>query len=109
MKIKDMPHLNEIVAKQLVPGILGKYVHGQQASFGWVTIEGGTDMSLHHHPHEQITCILEGELEMVIGGEKVVLTAGHIRVIPSDTPHSARALTDVKLIDIFSPVREEYR
>lgn len=104
-----MPHFNEIAEKQLVPGILGRYMHGTGTTFGRVTIEAGTEMPLHHHPHEQVTCILEGRLAMEIGGESCILSEGHIRVIPSHTPHSAKALTDVVLIDVFTPVREEYR
>jgi len=58
---------------------------------------------------EQITYILEGELDMVIGGEACLLTAGMYYVIPSNTLHSAVAKTPCKLIDVFSPVREEYK
>ena len=63
----------------------------------------------HQHVHEQITYILEGRLEMVIGGEKYLLTAGTVHVIPSNTPHSAIAQTDCKVIDAFAPARNDYR
>jgi quercetin dioxygenase-like cupin family protein len=66
-------------------------------------------MPMHHHPHEQITCILDGELEMEIGGVQMILTPGMIQVIPSKTPHSAKVTRDSIVIDIFSPVREEYK
>jgi quercetin dioxygenase-like cupin family protein len=46
---------------------------------------------------------------MQIGDEEVILESGHVKVIPSNTPHAAVALTDCKLIDVFSPVREDYR
>jgi len=63
----------------------------------------------HSHLHEQITLILEGEMEMVIGGEKYLLTAGATHAIPSYTPHSAYAVTDCKVIDSFAPARDDYR
>ena len=66
-------------------------------------------MPLHHHMHEQITHILEGELKMQIGGEEFLLNGGSVYVIPSNTPHSAIAKTDCKVIDAFSPVRDDYR
>ena len=53
--------------------------------------------------------MLDGKLEMHIGDELVILEPGTVKVIPSNTPHSAVALTDCKLIDVFSPVREDYK
>ncbi len=47
---------------------------------------------------------MEGEPEMVIGGEKMLLTPGMVHVIPGNTPHSADARTAVKVLDAFSPV-----
>jgi quercetin dioxygenase-like cupin family protein len=104
-----MPHLNEIRKKTLTAGIDGQYVHGVNMTAGWVSIKAGSDLSVHQHPHEQITIMLEGKLEMQIGEELVMLEPGVIQVIPSNTPHGAKALTDCVLIDVFNPVREDYR
>ncbi len=104
-----MPHFNDIPVKELVPGINGQYVHGVKASLGWVTLKAGTIMPMHHHPHEQITVILDGELEMEIGGVNILMTPGMVHVIPSHTPHSAVVKKDSIVIDVFSPVREEYK
>jgi hypothetical protein len=38
-----------------------------------------------------------------------VLSAGHFRVIPPDAVHSGRSITACKIIDVFSPVRADYR
>jgi len=45
----------------------------------------------------------------MIGGEPCSLTAGMYHIIPSHMPHSALAVTDCRVIDTFSPVREDYR
>ena len=104
-----MPQLSEIKKKVLMDGIVGKYVHGKNMTAGWVTIEKGSTLGLHHHPHEQITIMLEGKMEMQIGDEFVTLEPGMIQVIPSNTPHSATAHEYCVLIDVFNPVREDYR
>ena len=104
-----MQHLNDVKGKELVPGLYGRFVHGESMTLSFVDIQPGTQMPEHSHPHEQITYLMEGELEMVIGGEKMVLTPGMVHVIPGNTPHSAYARTAVKVLDAFSPVREEYR
>lgn len=78
-------------------------------TLGEVTIKAGSRLPEHQHPHEQITCILQGQLDMQIGGTAYSLTAGMVHVIPPHTPHSAEALTDCVVLDAFYPVREDYR
>jgi quercetin dioxygenase-like cupin family protein len=104
-----MQYLRDIPAKQLFPGFFGKMVHGDSSSLGFWDIRKGSVLPEHAHVHEQITHILEGELEMIIGGEKYLLTAGSVHVIPSLVPHSALAITDCRVIDSFSPARDDYR
>ena len=73
-------------------------------------IKGGSKLPEHHHVHEQVTYIIEGQLDMVVGGKSCPLTAGMYCVIPSNVPHSAFAATDCKAIDAFpTPVREDYK
>jgi quercetin dioxygenase-like cupin family protein len=104
-----MQHIKDLLPKQLVAGITGYYVHGSSMTFGYAEIKAGSNLPLHHHVHEQITFIVEGELDMTIGGEFFPLKAGMFHVIPSNTPHSAFAKTDCIAIDVFNPVREDYR
>jgi quercetin dioxygenase-like cupin family protein len=104
-----MQHLNDVKGKEIVPGLYGRFVHGENITLSFVEIEPGADLPEHSHPHEQITYIIEGELDMVIGGSTMLLTAGMVHVIPGNTPHSAHARTACKVLDAFSPVREDYR
>lgn len=104
-----MQKITDIKSKEVVPGITGHYEHGAGQTIGYIRIKKGAVLPEHSHPHEQITLILEGEFEMTIGGEKYLFTAGSVHVIPSNVPHSAVALTDCIAIDVFNPVREDYR
>jgi quercetin dioxygenase-like cupin family protein len=104
-----MQKIKDIKAKELVPGITGYYAHGENLTFGYIELEPGSSVPLHQHVQEQITYIIEGELDMVIGEEACLLTAGMYYVIPSGTLHSAVARTFCKVIDAFSPVREDYK
>ncbi len=104
-----MELIKNIKPKELVPGITGYYAHGDCMTFGYVELVAGASIPMHHHIHEQITYIIEGELVMVIDGKGRLLTTGMYHVIPSDTPHSAIANTSCKVIDAFSPVREDYK
>jgi len=103
-----MRPIMDMLPKELAPGLTGYYAHGKSMTLGLVEIKAGSNLPEHKHVHEQITYILEGELEMTIGGEQCLLTTGMYHVIPSNIPHSAIAKTDCKVIDVFNPVREDY-
>ena len=59
--------------------------------------------------HEQISNVLEGEFEMTLDGITQLLKPGTVAVIPSMTVHSGKAVTDCYILDIFNPVREDYK
>jgi len=104
-----MLHVDNIEARELRPGFFGKFIHGDKGSVTVWDIKKGSVLQTHHHVHEQITYVIEGQLQMNIGGEDYLFTAGMTHVIPSNVPHAAVALTDVKVIDFFSPARDDYR
>jgi quercetin dioxygenase-like cupin family protein len=104
-----MKPIKDIPSKEIVPGITGYYAHGDKHTFGYVEIKKGSIVPEHHHPQEQITYIIEGQLNMTIDGNPCQLVPGMYHVIPSNTSHSAIAITDCRVIDTFSPVREDYK
>lgn len=104
-----MSNINDITPLTLAAGVSGQYIHGNGLTMGIVDIKAGGIVPLHQHPHEQITYILEGELHMEICGVPMLLKKGDYYVIPSNTQHSARAGMDCKVMDVFTPVREDYR
>ena len=104
-----MRDIKSITPKQLTEGITGYYAHGDKTTFGFIELKQGSVVGMHQHPHEQITFIVSGQLDMNIGGVAYSLTAGNVHVIPSNTPHNAVAVVDTVAIDTFSPVREDYR
>ena len=104
-----MPLIKDIKPKELVPGITGYYCHGEKMTLGYVELKKGSIIPAHSHEQEQITYIIEGELDMVIGGKPCLLSSGMYYVIGSNIPHSAVANSDCKVIDGFSPVREDYK
>lgn len=104
-----MQPIKDIPPKELVPGITGYYAHGSNLTLGYVEIKAGSNLPEHHHVHEQITYIIEGQLDMVIGGQFYSLKTGMYHVIPSNVPHNAFAVTNCKVIDAFNPVREDYK
>ncbi len=63
----------------------------------------------HKHPHEQITYMLNGEMEIIVAGQVKVLKAGDGVVIPGNVEHSAKILKGpAKALDAWYPRREDY-
>lgn len=64
---------------------------------------------LHSHPHEQITIVDRGSAVFTIDGQSRTVVAGDVLHMPAHIPHGATMLDEeVVLIDIFSPVREDF-
>ena len=101
--------LKNIEPKELVPGFHGRFVHTKNMTLVHWDVEAGATLPEHAHVHEQVTNLTEGEFEMAIEGEKQVLKAGSVVVIPSHAKHSGKALTKCKITDVFYPVREDYK
>ena len=63
----------------------------------------------HSHPHEQVSYVAAGEVIFVMDGERTRLGPGDVFLVPSGVPHSIQQLTEhVRLIDCFTPLREDF-
>jgi quercetin dioxygenase-like cupin family protein len=63
----------------------------------------------HSHPHGQVTNVLKGEFELTVDGESKRLGPGSVVIIPPNAVHSGKALAKSRVIDVFYPIREDYR
>lgn len=101
--------LSEIDAKEIIPGYHGKLIHAENMTIAFWEVEKGAVVPEHAHMNEQIMQVLEGEFEFTVAGKTKVYKANDLVVIPGQVAHGGRALTSCKLMDVFSPVREEYK
>ena len=89
--------------------IRGHYAHLERLTVGEVDLEAGVELPAHSHPHEQVSYIISGQFEFTVGDETKVLGPGMAAIIPGGVTHRGKTLTACRVIDIFSPVREDYR
>jgi quercetin dioxygenase-like cupin family protein len=101
--------LAQVEERELAPGFHARMVHSGNMTFAYWRIEEGSALRAHGHPHEQVVNLLEGKFELTVDGESRVLVSGNVVAIPPDVPHSGRALTECRILDVFYPVREDYR
>jgi quercetin dioxygenase-like cupin family protein len=74
----------------------------------FVEFKRGAIGAAHCHPHVQITYIQSGSFAVHIGGESHVLRGGDCYYIPAAVEHGVEALEDSVLVDVFSPMREDF-
>ncbi len=98
-----------VAPREVAPGFHGRYVHSDRVTQGRVDIDAGATIPEHSHLHEQWTLVLFGTLELSVAGTLHVLQPGQLVYIPSHVPHSARAPIPCQVLDVFQPVREDYR
>ena len=101
--------LSEITPKEIMPGYHGKLIHGDTMTIAFWDVEKGAKVPEHAHINEQIMHVLDGEFEFTVGGVTKVYRPKELVIIPSNTPHSGKAITACKLMDVFSPVRDAYK
>src|SRR5580698_6034263 len=101
--------LSTIPPRETSPGYSGRFIHTAGMTLAWFDIKAGSVSPEHAHVHEQVSQVLEGEFQLTVAGEPVILKPGVVLVIPSNVRHSGLAITDCKLLDIFNPVREDFR
>ncbi len=98
-------------SKTLFPGVMITAAWGDHIMMSFVDFEyAGASVPEHHHMHEQMGMGLEGEFELTIADETKVIRKGDSYCIPGNTPHSAKSVNGpARALDIFHPVREEYK
>jgi quercetin dioxygenase-like cupin family protein len=101
--------IKELTKNELMPGFNGRFVHAKSFTIAYWEIDKDAILPKHSHIHEQTTQVTEGTLELTVEGKKHILVPGTILVIPSNSVHSGKAITNCKVTDTFCPVRTEYQ
>jgi quercetin dioxygenase-like cupin family protein len=73
-----------------------------------VHFEKGGIGAIHEHYHSQVTYVASGQFEVSIGGEIKVLKGGDSFYIQPHVLHGAVCIESGMLIDVFSPIREDF-
>lgn len=72
------------------------------------TFEKGAVGALHSHPHTQITYVVSGEFDFTIDGETRTVRAGDTLLKEDGVLHGCTCLEAGVLLDIFTPMREDF-
>ena len=73
-----------------------------------VSFEKGSIGPMHQHHHSQVTHVVCGVFDVTIDGETQRLSTGDNFYIPTNALHGAVCIEPGELIDVFSPIREDF-
>lgn len=94
---------------ELIKGVhLKAAVYGKQTLLTEVRMDQGAIIPPHKHPHEQTGYLVSGQLEFLVDGEHITASPGDSWNIPGNVEHGATALVNSVVVEVFSPVREDY-
>jgi len=95
--------------RELIPGVrLKTLAHGERTLLGSFRFVRGAVVPTHQHPHEQTGFVVSGRLRFVVDGEPFEAAVGDSWCIPGNTDHSAEAVEESVVVEVFSPIREDY-
>jgi quercetin dioxygenase-like cupin family protein len=102
-------HPDSMKTGEPLAGWHGRFWRSEHMSFAHYTVEAGSFIHEHQHPHEEVWLVIEGELEVTVAGETRKAGPGCVAVVPSDAPHSVRALESGSAVVANHPIRHEFR
>jgi len=106
-----MPFINidDYEPIELAPGARARTPYGENVMLSYLELDEGAVIPPHRHPHEQAGMLLVGRMELTIGEQTRQCEPGEMFIIPPNTLHAAKPLDGpATVLDIFSPVREDY-
>jgi quercetin dioxygenase-like cupin family protein len=104
------PTAEECARHAIFPGVNVRTCAAEKMMLSLAELQAGAVVEEHSHPHEQVGMVLEGEAVFIIGGEQKTLRPGDMFRIPGNVRHKVIAGDrPVKALDVFYPIREDYR
>ena len=83
-------------------------VHGVNTSLHEFKLDKGSKIPMHSHPHEQTGYLVSGKMNFIIKDKTIPVEPGDSWNIPGGEEHGVDVIDDCIVIEIFSPVREDY-
>ena len=100
---------NEIPQERLNPLLERQAIHSERITVARLSLKKGAVVPHHSHENEQLTMLERGCLKFIFDDREVIVHAHQVLQIASHEEHAVEALEDSLAIDLFAPVREDWR
>ncbi|GAB6947737.1 hypothetical protein JCM16161A_18670 [Vulcanisaeta sp. JCM 16161] len=88
--------------------IYRRHMHGSRVTVAQFKLLRGSVVKPHSHAHEQVSIVVKGRLRFVVNNDTYIAEPGDVVHIPPNTVHSVEALEDSLVIDVYSPIRDDW-
>jgi mannose-6-phosphate isomerase-like protein (cupin superfamily) len=98
---------SELPSGEPRPGWMGRFFSSDSMTVAYYEVAGdAVPLHEHCHPQEEIWNVVDGEMAITIAGVERVVGAGGAAIVPSNAPHSARALGPCRAVVVDHPARD---
>lgn len=98
----------DVANESLTDTIQRRYINTAQLTIARFELSRGGVVPRHSHEHEQVTNVLSGVLKFVTPDAEVIVRQGESITIAPWVEHRVDVLEDTVVIDVFSPVRQDW-
>ena len=99
---KEMPR--ELIGER----IARRFITGERITLAHFELKRGASVKSHGHEAEEMLCVLSGSVKITTDGAGNIIREGEVIHIPDAVPHEVEALEDSAILDIFSPIRQDW-
>jgi len=99
--------LKDLVVWERLPGWRGRFYHSESMTFAYWEFDAGASVPEHQHPNEEVWNVIDGQIVVTIDGEMRRAGPGAAAVVPFNSRHAVRALTDGRALVVDHPVRAD--
>jgi unsaturated pyranuronate lyase len=99
---------SDVPAEQITPAISRRFISGDRVTVARFELKKGGVVPMHTHENEQVTFVISGALKFTIDGREEVVKSGEVLQIPGALPHEVEVVEDTLVVDVFSPVRQDW-
>jgi len=94
---------------EICPGITRRTIANGKTMYQMIaTLAAGSRMPEHRHEQEQIVHILEGQMRLIVEDVPHELSTGESFYLASNIPHGVETILPTRVLDTFSPPRDDY-
>jgi quercetin dioxygenase-like cupin family protein len=99
-----------VTVERLKGGLTRQMIHTDSFTIARLGLDAGAVVPRHSHINEQVSTVESGMLRFILdSGEELIVGPGESLQIPSNVPHEVHAMEQTVALDIFCPVREDWR
>ena len=99
---------SDIAPEQINAEVLRQYITADRVTIARFELKRGGVVPRHAHENEQVSIVLSGALLFRIDGREITVRGGEVMQIPGSVAHEVEVLEDALVIDVFSPVRQDW-